>query len=118
MALPIRPQLVNNHGWSIRHGQGQAEVEQDQCGPGLASEAAGAAQEPRRLLAVAGDVQLHIEMMLGECFAGQQHVPGIVVDQENLGGAGRAGLVITGFPRRRPACASRARLWAGVGNRT
>src|SRR5689334_10859882 len=70
---------------------GQVEVEQDQGGPRRASEATGAAHEPYRLLAVANDVQLHIQMMLGECFPGQQHVPGVVFDQENLGGAEQRG---------------------------
>jgi hypothetical protein len=54
-----------------------------------ASEVTGAAHEPHRLLAVADDVQLRTLMMLGECFPGQQHVPGVVFDQENLGGSGR-----------------------------
>jgi len=65
----------------------QVEVEHDHGRPGHASEVIGAAQEPHRRLAVADDVQLQAQVMVFEGFPGQQHVPGVVLDQENIGGA-------------------------------
>jgi hypothetical protein len=65
----------------------QVEVQHDQGRPWHASEVIGAAQEPHGRLAVADDVQLQAQVMVLEGFPGQQHVSGVVFDQENIGGA-------------------------------
>src|SRR5262245_51041042 len=67
---------------------GQVEVEQDQGGPCHRCEGVGVAQEAHRLLAISYDVQLQAKVMLLEGVPGQQHVAGVVLDQENFDGAG------------------------------